>query len=249
MISRHGERRPGHPGQGEALDLVAPQTHHAAASAASHEFHRLGAEACCQDAIIGGRATAALDVAENRHPRLQPGHVVDLSGHGDPHLADGIAAVVTVGEAGHGHSMRPRALGHHDNAEASSPAPPLDEEAGDGLRAVADLWNQNDVTAPRDPGREGEPAGAVAHHLDDHDPVMGRCCAVQPVDALRGDRQAGVKADGLVSAAQIVIDGLRDADDREALLRELVRLAMRAVAADADQRIELQLAVALDNEV
>ena len=79
-----------------------------------------------------------------------------------------------------------------------------------------------------------------AHHLDDHDAVVRLGGRVQAVDRLGRDRDRGVEPERVVGAVQVVVDRLRDADDREGVLRVQLRGdAERVLAADRDERVEL----------
>ena len=64
------------------------------------------------------------------------------------------------------------------------------------------------------PLMHGDPAGVAAHHLDDHHAVVRLGGRVQAVDRLGADRDGRVEAEGVVGAGEVVVDRLRDADDR-----------------------------------
>ena len=87
-------------------------------------------------------------------------------------------------------------------------------------------------------GVQGDPAGVPAHHLNQHHPLMGLRGAVQAVDGLGGDLQRGVMAEGHIGAVDIVIDGLGNPDNRNALLVEPVRSGQCSFAADRDQHVD-----------
>src|SRR5258708_11720655 len=65
--------------------------------------------------------------------------------------------------------------------------------------------------------------------------ALGR--GMQPVDRLHGDVDGGVEAEGEIRGAQVVVDGLRHADDLAARLAELVSDAEGVLAADRDERV------------
>ena len=94
------------------------------------------------------------------------------------------------------------------------------------------------LAPPAMPGVQGDPAGVPAHHLDDEHPVVGLGGGVQPVDRLGGDVDRGVEAEGEVGAGEVVVDGLRDADDVDAEVGELGGHAEGVLAADRDQRVD-----------
>jgi 1,6-anhydro-N-acetylmuramate kinase len=82
----------------------------------------------------------------------------------------------------------------------------------------------------------------ASHHFDDHHAVMRFRRRMQTVDGVRHDADCGVEAEGEVRAADIVVDGFGNADDRIIVLApHVARRAQRAVAADDNKRIELML--------
>ena len=68
---------------------------------------------------------------------------------------------------------------------------------------------------------------------------------VDAVDDLSGDVHRGVETEGDVGAVDVVVDGLGQADDVQALLREKVGRLVGAVAAEAEQAVELGVLVGL----
>ena len=75
--------------------------------------------------------------------------------------------------------------------------------------------DERSPSAPPAAPRSGDPAGVAAHHLDDHDPVVGLGGGVQAVDRLGHDLHRGVEAEGEVGdPPSVVVDRLRHADQR-----------------------------------
>ena len=68
---------------------------------------------------------------------------------------------------------------------------------------------------------------------------------VDAVDDLSGDVHGGVEAEGDVGAVDVVVDGLGQADDVQTLLGEEVGRLVGAVAAEAEQTVELGVLVGL----
>ena len=68
---------------------------------------------------------------------------------------------------------------------------------------------------------------------------------VDAVDDLGGDVHGGVEAEGHVGAVNVVVNGLGQADDVQALLRQQVGGHMGAVAAQAEQAVQLGFLVGL----
>ncbi len=86
---------------------------------------------------------------------------------------------------------------------------------------------------------EGDPAGVAAHHLDDQDAVVTVGRRVQAIDRLHRDVDRGVEAEGVVGGAEVVVDRLRHADDRHAVLAVEARGGSeRVLAADRDQPVD-----------
>lgn len=90
-------------------------------------------------------------------------------------------------------------------------------------------------------GLQRDPAGVAAHHLDDHHPLVGLGGGLQPVHGLGGDADGGVEAEGAVRGGDVVVDGLRDADDGHARVGEHPGGGQGALAADRDEDVDAVL--------
>ena len=109
------------------------------------------------------------------------------------------------------------------------------------------LWNQDNVGAAGDARRDGDPADVAAHHLQHHRPPMARRSRLQTVGRFDADFHRAHVADGVVGLGQVVVDRLRHADKRDfPLLGEAGENAGAAVAADADERVQIERAEAID---
>jgi hypothetical protein len=75
--------------------------------------------------------------------------------------------------------------------------------------------------------------------------ALGR--GMQAVDGLHGDVHRGVEAESEVRGPQVVVDGLRHADDLAACLVQFARDAEGVLAADRDQRVDAQALEVLQN--
>ena len=138
---------------------------------------------------------------------------------------------------------------HHDAEVAAAPTALLDLGA-DPVERVGDLRDQDHVGAAGDARREGDVAGIAAHHLEHHDPRVAGGGDVQAIDRLGRHLDRRAEADRALGVAEIVVDRLRDADQAPvALLRQPAQDREAAVAADADQRAEAELVVAVDDLV
>ena len=126
----------------------------------------------------------------------------------------------------------------------------IGDEVGDLLDVVENLGDQDDVGAAGDPGVERDMAGVATHHLQHHHPVVaggGRLQTVERIDC-RGDGR--VEADGPFGEGDVVVDGLRNADELDtALLGQTAEDTHAAVAADGDQGIESQFLEPFDDLV
>jgi hypothetical protein len=92
-----------------------------------------------------------------------------------------------------------------------------------------------------------DPPGVPAHHLDDEGPVVGLRGRVQPVDGLHRDVDRGVEAEREVGGVEVVVDGLRYADDVHPVLVQLGGDAEGVLTADGDQCVDAEvLEVRLD---
>ena len=104
---------------------------------------------------------------------------------------------------------------------------------------------QDDVCTASNAGVQRQPAGLVAHDLDAHYAAVAAGGGVDAVDDIGGNVHGGVEAEGHVGAVDIVIDGLGQADDVQALLREQVCGFVGAIAAQAQQAVQLGFLVGL----
>src|SRR5207302_8803437 len=100
------------------------------------------------------------------------------------------------------------------------------------------LGDEDDVGATGEAGVQRDPSGVSTHHFYDEHAVVGLGRGVQPVDRLDGDLPGGVEADGVVGGVEVVVDGLRYADDPKAVLGELSGHSERVLAADGDQPVD-----------
>src|SRR5918994_5659517 len=106
--------------QRDADDLRAAQRDHLAVVALVHGVDRLDAEAGAEHAIVGERSAAALDMAQDRHPRLEAGALLDLALQLDRDPAEARVAerVGLVGGDGDAAAVAGhRALGDDDDRE------------------------------------------------------------------------------------------------------------------------------------
>ncbi len=71
---------------------------------------------------------------------------------------------------------------------------------------------------------------------------------LQAIERLGRDRHGGIKTDGNLGQAKVVIDGFRNADQlHPALLAQLAQDREAAITANANDRIQFQLLDAVDD--
>ena len=102
-------------------------------------------------------------------------------------------------------------------------------------QVVGDFGDENDVGAAGDARAQGQPAGAVAHDLDDDDAMVAGGRGMEPVDGLGGDAQRRVEAKGDIGPRDVVVDGFGQGDDVQPGLFQPQGVLLRAAAADADR--------------
>ena len=81
----------------------------------------------------------------------------------------------------------------------------------------------------------------AAHNLDDEDTVVGLCRGVQTVDGVRRNGNRGIETEGVVGGVDVVVNGLRNTDDRDAIVRKELRALERAFTADGNERVYLSV--------
>ena len=105
------------------------------------------------------------------------------------------------------------------------------------------MGDEDDVGAAGHARVQRDPADLVAHDLDHEDAAVRVGGRVNLVDAARGHLDGARKAEGHVRAPGVVVDGLGQGDDVEALLGEAVGGLGGAVAAEHEEAVELELGV------
>ena len=109
-----------------------------------------------------------------------------------------------------------------------------------------DLRDEDELSAARDAGHHGQPAGVASHDLDEHDAAMCRSRIAKLIDGIDDRVGRRVAADRVVHAPDIVVNRARQADNRQArLLREQRAARQAAVATDDDEAMLHQFVVSL----
>ena len=90
-------------------------------------------------------------------------------------------------------------------------------------------------------GVEREMAGVAAHDLYDRHALVALPGVAQLVDGLDRGVAGGIKADGILGAAHVVIDRRGDTHDADPPAGQLQRAAVSAVAADGDETVDAKI--------
>ena len=134
-----------------------------------------------------------------------------------------------------------RALGHDDHEVRVAGQARLADPVDDVPVKIDRLFrHQNGRCARSQTDIECQMARVAAHDLNHGAALVGLHRVTQTIDGLHGRIGGGVVADRVIRADDIVVDGRRDADDRDALLGQLHQTAERAVAADGDDPVQPQ---------
>ena len=116
---------------------------------------------------------------------------------------------------------------------------------GNLLDIVGMFGDEDDIGAARDAGIQCQPSGLVAHHLNAHHAAVAACGGVDAVNDLGCNVHGGMEAERDIGPVDIIVNGLGQADDVEALLAEEVSVFVGAVAAQAEQAVQLGFLVGL----
>jgi hypothetical protein len=225
-------------GDVHVLDAAATQRDHLHETTLGDEVDGSDAEAGTENPIIGRGRAAALGVAEDGDAHFFLRALAD--GFSDEVAdADALGYLAVAGDVvlayllGNGYT-----LGQGDDGELLSEDMALTDVVANLLDAEGDFGDQDDVGAAGDSGVQGDPARVASHHFDDHDAVMRFGGGVDAVDGVGGDVDGGVKTEGHVGSGKVVVDGLGNSDDGEALLGEIETDLLSAVTADDNQRVK-----------
>ena len=180
----------------------------------------------CGLAVAGVGRAAALDMAQNGDTRVDADGLLDLPG--DIHRAA-------------------HALGHDDHeVSAAGEAGVLDALHHVLLEVQRLLRHQHGGRADGDAHIQRQETGVAAHDFHHRAALMGLHGIAQLVNAVDGGVAGGVKADGVVGAADVVVNGGGDPHDRDTQARQLQRAAEGAVASDGDDTVQPQHLAGVD---
>src|SRR5690349_15661446 len=181
-------------------------------------------------------------MAEYTNARFLAGLPLDFSGDrladpAEPGFAIGLHAAV-------GHkplALFALALGHDNEGEFFAVLLALDDLGADAFIAERDFWNQNHVAAHRDAGVRRDPARVPSHHLQHHHAIVALRRRPEPVQGIRGAGDRRIETECHDRGFEIVVNGFGHANQRHAVLEQLLRDGERTIAADTHQRPQTEL--------
>ena len=100
------------------------------------------------------------------------------------------------------------------------------------------LGDQDRVRARGHAGLQRDPADVPSHHLGDHAAGVRLAGGAQAVHGLGRDLHRGVEAERVVRRAEVVVDGLRHADDLQPGVGQALGRRQGALAADRDDGVD-----------
>ena len=136
-------------------------------------------------------------------------------------------------------------LGHSDDGEVGTLLCAAFHGRAHTVDIIGLFRQQNNICTTCNAGIQCQPACLVAHDLNAHHAAVAACGGVDAVDHIGGNVHGGVEAEGYVGTIDIVINGLGQADDVQTLLREQVCGFVGAIAAQAQQAVQLGFFVGL----
>src|SRR5439155_10978249 len=89
-------------------------------------------------------------------------------------------------------------------------------------------------------GKHGSETGVAAKDFENHEAFVRAGGSAQAVDHLNGAGDAGAEADAIVRARDVIVHGLGNADDLEALFVETNAVAEGIVAADGNESVDAE---------
>src|SRR5437868_9973006 len=141
-------------------------------------------------------------------------------------------------------ARRSRTFGDDDDCEMLARLLPLADFVANAFVIERNLRNQNRVGAARKSRIDGDPTGISPHDLENHYAAVALRRAVQAIDGIGRTSNGRIEAKRHHRRRQIVIDRLRDADNRDSMLEHLLRDRQRAITADRYQADQPKLLTA-----
>ncbi len=116
----------------------------------------------------------------------------------------------------------------------------------DYIEFVGDLRDEDHVGTGSQTSAHGQPAGAVAKQLHQHNAVRGIGVGVEAVDRLGGNLAGGVEADRFIRTGHVVFAGFWHGDDIQSSLAKVMGSQLTLSIADNNQRVKIVAVVTVD---
>src|ERR1700674_4555280 len=209
--------------------------------------HGRSAESHREQPVVTCRLSSAFDLAEDECARFLLGELLDFIGEPlrDSSNSDRLAWH-RLSSDGRPFAARKRAYRDDDEGEVPPRPAPRRDLFAHLVDVVRNFRNQNDVRGAGESGVQRDEAGVATHHLQHDHAVVTLRRRVKLVDGFQRGVDRGVESESRDGASHVVVDGLRDTDDFDASLAQLVRDAHRSVAAHGDHRIDAEFASVFD---
>src|ERR1700730_6455742 len=185
-----------------------------------NKLHGLDAEAYAEKTIEGRRRSSSLKMAENTTSRFLPRTFHHLARHD---LSDATQSMLPVSVfskilfpiLGFG------AFRHNDHRALISLGITFPHRFGYVIPCEGNFGKQNDVSASGDAAEQHHPPGMPAHHLKDHHALMAHGRRMQTIERIGNAAHRRIKAKCHRSCLEIVVDGFRNPDNRNASFMKL----------------------------
>src|SRR6202048_4526973 len=133
-----------------------------------------------------------------------------------------------------------RTFGNDDRRTEMASRVALLDGVGNPVVIERDFRDQNYVGAAGDAAMQRDPSRVPAHHFHDHHALVTRGRRVQPVESIHHGCDGGVESEGHGCSFEIVVDRFRYADTINTGFLQLERSHHRAVAANDDERFDVE---------
>ena len=205
------------------------------------QVNRADAEAGAEVAVLRGGRAAALQVTEHRGAGFALGALGDLGRDLRADAAEADFALVAAVDHGHAAALGHCALGRDNERGGGATGHAFFNVGGEAFVGKGHLGDEDDIRAAGEAAVERNPAGVAAHDLEHHDALVAGGGGVEAVERVGDALHGGVEAERGGRGGKIIVDGLRHADDGDAVVEKLVGCGERTVAADADERAHAEV--------
>src|SRR5262249_32436924 len=218
------------------------ERYHTSKSALPDQTRSSRAKPRAEHSIETGRWASALKMAKHDDPRFFAGQFGNNGGYTLTHSPETSLATrgIRFGVDGLA-ALLEGAFGDNDDTEMFTQAFTHDNRLDDLCRIVRNLGDQNDIRSSCNSRVHRNPPGMPPHDLDDHHPAMTLSCCVQFIQCVASCIHGRVKTKCKDGAPDIVINRLRNTNNRNALFVKSFCDGKCSVAADHDERIEAEL--------